>query len=150
MKKDHTDRWIHAVTQHQKTVRNHLKRFCRNLLIRGMTHDNTKLESPEIEGYATTLSGVELAEISKVRPALEHHYAENRHHPEFFGVRGVSGMTLIDLVEMTCDWVASAQRDKNDPLKWLKDNTERFNLSPQLATILHNTIVDFTEEYPPE
>lgn len=32
-------------------------------------------------------------------PALHHHYANNRHHPQYFPF-GVGGMTLADVIEV--------------------------------------------------
>ncbi len=72
-------------------------------------------------------------------PALKHHYENNEHHPEFHK-DGINGMTLIDLIEMLCDWKASSERHENgDIFKSLKINTERFQISPQLLSILENT-----------
>jgi len=44
-----------------------------------------------------------------MKPALEHHYALYRHHPEHFQ-NGIDDMNLIDLVEMFADWKASSER----------------------------------------
>ncbi len=33
-------------------------------------------------------------------PALHHHYANNRHHPQYSPL-GVAGMTLADVIEMS-------------------------------------------------
>jgi len=49
-------------------------------------------------------------------------------------------MNLIDLVEMLCDWSASCARYKDgNILTSISINTERFNISPDLASILRNT-----------
>jgi hypothetical protein len=47
---------------------------------------------------------------------LKHHYAHNRHHPEFFGEDGVDGMTLVDLIEMLADWKAATERHEDGDL----------------------------------
>lgn len=81
--------------------------------------------------------------LEKMGEALQHHYEHNRHHPEHF-IDGVDGMTLIDLIEMACDWYASSLRMKDgDFLKALEVQKKRFNLDTQLVTILANTIVFF-------
>jgi len=70
---------------------------------------------------------------------VEHHYAKNRHHLEHFE-DGVVGMTLVDLVEMFCDWCAATERHEDgDICESIEENTDRFDLSPQLAQILRNT-----------
>ena len=42
----------------------------------------------------------------RVRAAIDHHLATNRHHPEFHA--DPSEMTDVDLIEMVCDWTAMA------------------------------------------
>ena len=52
----------------------------------------------------------------------------------------LSQMTLVDLIEMICDWSASTMRYKEgNLLKSISFNTERFDISPDLASILRNT-----------
>jgi hypothetical protein len=71
---------------------------------------------------------------------LAHHYAANAHHPEHH-VNGIAGMTLIDLVEMLCDWKAAGQRHANGSIeKSLAVNRERFAIGDQLQAILVNTV----------
>jgi hypothetical protein len=83
------------------------------------------------------------AAIAELGPALAHHYAENPHHPEHFP-NGVDGMNLFDVVEMLIDWKAATERmkDGGDIRRSLEINTSRFQLSPQLAQVLKNTIED--------
>jgi hypothetical protein len=69
---------------------------------------------------------------------LAHHYAANSHHPEHYK-EGIAGMDLFDLVEMFCDWKASAERNPADGVK-LEYNVRQFDISPQLAAILANTL----------
>jgi hypothetical protein len=71
--------------------------------------------------------------------ALQHHHKANRHHPEHFE-NGIAGMTLIDLVEMVCDWSAASKRkDPNGTvdMRWACD---RFKIDGQLSTIIQNTL----------
>lgn len=117
---------------------------------RMFTHDRSKLESPEMEmfeQFADQLAGMTYGSpeyhecLGRMKSmALGHHYANNKHHPEFFA-NGVDGMSLIDLIEMICDWKASSKRHQNgDIYKSIEISTERFNLSPQLVQILKNTV----------
>ena len=72
-------------------------------------------------------------------PALAHHYANNRHHPEHHK-NGVDDMTLIDVLEMLIDWKAASERHNDgNILKSIEKNADRFGLSPQLVKILENT-----------
>ena len=78
-----------------------------------------------------------------MKPALDHHYANNRHHPEHFE-NGISDMNLIDLIEMICDWKsATARHSDGDIKRSIIINTNRFKLSDQLAKILSNTANTF-------
>jgi len=46
-----------------------------------------------------------------MKPAIEHHYKNNRHHPEHFN-NGIDEMNLVDLIELLCDWKAASERNK--------------------------------------
>lgn len=50
-------------------------------------------------------------------------------------------MTLIDLLEMLCDWKASSERHTDgDIYRSIEINQSRFGYSDELKTILKNTI----------
>lgn len=120
-----------------------------NLDTRGRVHDASKLASPEKElfdRWTPLLGGLRYgspeyqAALGELKPALDHHYAHNSHHPEHYP-DGVAGMSLLDLIEMMCDWKAAGERhaDGGDILRSIEINTTRFKLDPQLAAILRNT-----------
>jgi hypothetical protein len=76
---------------------------------------------------------------------LDHHYANNRHHPQHHK-RGVNDMTLVDVLEMLVDWKAASERHNDgNILKSIEINgrPDRFDLSPQLIQILENTAKTF-------
>jgi hypothetical protein len=53
---------------------------------------------------------------------------------------GINGMSLLDLVEMFCDWKAATERHADGDIKRsIEINQKRFNMTPQLASILENT-----------
>lgn len=114
-------------------------------------HDASKLEDPEkaiFDEYSPKLkastygSDEYKAFLSEMKVALDHHYANNRHHPEHFE-NGVAGMTLVDLVEMLADWKAASERHADGDLAVsLGIQKTRFGLSDQLASILENTARD--------
>ncbi len=140
--------------RHIETVRNLLQKVVIELLDRAEKHDQSKLESPEVELFteftpllaSTTYGSAEYEEVrKKLKPALDHHYAKNKHHPEHY-VHGIDDMTLIDLVEMFVDWKAATLRHHDGNLrKSIEKNTERFQISPQLRKILENTVELFDE-----
>lgn len=139
----------YATMKHIALVRDVLNVIVRELLYRGELHDASRLAPPEVGPFARMtpkLAGLTYgspeyaAALKELGPALAHHYASNRHHPEFWA-DGVSGMTLIDLVEMFCDWAAAVCRHADGDLRRSIDiNEKRFALSPQLAQILRNTV----------
>lgn len=105
--------------------------------------------------------------------ALKHHYELNSHHPEHYGYmecngcferypkdyderctvcgysqmqfRGdVSKMTLYEVVEMVCDWMAAAEKkDVPVDLDYLQ---KRFDISPQLRSIIENQFREIDTE----
>lgn len=141
--------------KHIDKVRKYIRLFTDKLTTRGELHDRSKLEEPEIQGFAEhteKLSKIEYGseeykkELEALAPALEHHYKYNRHHPEYFGELGINGMDLIDILEMLADWKASTERTQNgDIFKSIEINSKRFNIEPQLKQILINTAKLFAE-----
>jgi hypothetical protein len=115
---------------------------------RAKDHDASKLEEPEKSLFdamtpklkASTYGSPEYFEMLKeLQPALDHHYAENSHHPEHFP-NGVVGMTLIDLLEMFADWKAASLRHSTGNFKKsIEINSARFSMSDQLVQIFENT-----------
>ena len=134
--------------EHIKNVNRLIHLMIRELLDRADRHDDSKLESPELEAFTVVnheLSGLtygspEFNESKKkLGPALSHHYANNSHHPEHYK-RGISDMNLIDLLEMFCDWKASGMRHNDgNLLKSIEINAARFNIPSELKDILENT-----------
>ena len=138
----------HETWKHIHRVRNLLNRVAVQLLERGEVHDQTKLDSPEVEAFAeytkklaTSTYGSDEYKgyLEAIKPALDHHYAHNRHHPEHFK-NGVDDMNLIDIIEMLCDWKAASERHNDGNIrKSIEVNADRFGLSPQMVKILENT-----------
>ena len=184
--------------KHIQAVQRLLGRCVRNLLVRGEVHDASKLESPEVEIFevateklaALTYGSDEYkSALAEMKPALAHHYSNNRHHPEYFDCwecpqchrrytkddvpeigypqsdarwcldcfggefpgffelallnpkGGIGGMTLLDLVEMLCDWKAATMRHNDGSiLRSIEINQERFGYGDELKQILRNTV----------
>lgn len=144
---------------HINRVRDFLAVATDNLRVRAERHDATKLVEPELSAFdVATPKLAELeygsdeyrASLRELKPALEHHFAHNDHHPEHHST-GVNGMSLLSLLEMLCDWRAASERTKqrgDDPEKvasfeaGLIYNFERFGIEPQLAGVMMNTAVE--------
>jgi hypothetical protein len=139
--------------KHKSRVMELLTMFVVELLKRGNEHDDVKLESPEREIFdeyteklsVMTFGTPEYEECRKAMgPALDHHYARCRHHPEHYD-DGIDGMTLIDLVEMLCDCKAASERHNDgNIMRSIDVLSKRFDIAPQLAKILKNTIIAFS------
>ena len=138
-----------ATMTHIRRVQFYLHVFVRAILDRADVHDDSKLAPPEVvmfTEYTAKLAGMtygspEYEQCKKeMGPALAHHYANNRHHPEHFK-NGIDDMTLLDLVEMFCDWKAATERHNDGNLrKSIEHNADRFEMSPQLVKIFENTV----------
>lgn len=136
--------------QHIAEVRGLLLGSAMELMGRGHIHDQSKLESPEVEIFNEF--GPRLKDLifgsdeyeecrREMGKALEHHYANNSHHPEHFD-SGIEGMSLFDLIEMICDWMASVRRHADgDIMKSIEKNQARFGYSDEMKQILTNTVV---------
>ena len=149
------------LTAHDKSVRKHVRLVRKNgrALIqefqgRLLIHDASKLEEPERSVYAEhndklkqTVYGTPEydALLEQVKPALESHYAQNRHHPQHWP-HGIDDMDLVDILELLADWIASVKKNKNGNIhRSIEINAKRFNISPQLAQILTNTVERYFE-----
>ena len=135
--------------KHIQKVRENIFKMILELEQRMLLHDRSKLESPEREIFGEhyeELGKVEYGSpeyttlLEKVKPAIDHHYSKNSHHPEFYK-NGINDMNLVDVLEMLMDWLAATERNKNGNIrKSIEHNTGRYGMAPQLAQIMQNTI----------
>lgn len=134
---------------HIENVMDLLEKIVINLENRSARHDDSKLNEPEKSMYdeftpklrGSTYGSDEYKGFLKdMGEALQHHYANNSHHPEHYP-NGVNGMSLLDVIEMLADWKAAGMRHANgDIQKSLEVNKERFGISDQLYEIIVNTV----------
>jgi hypothetical protein len=137
-----------ATLQHSRRVDELLLQMLASVQDRVTKHDLSKMEDPEksiFDEYSPKLKNSTYGSdeykgfLAEMKVALDHHYANNRHHPEHFP-DGVAGMTLVDLVEMLADWKAATERHQDGDLTTsLEIQRDRFGLSDQLVSILENT-----------
>lgn len=138
---------LRLVIEHINKVQKHMGYAITLLLIRVASHDQSKysqeelglvLGKPTFDKYEY-MSPEERAALEAVKDSLVHHYANNSHHPEHYE-NGIQGMTLLDLLEMACDWKAAGEMSPNGSFQNSIDfNKKRFNMSPQLVEIFENT-----------
>lgn len=143
-----------ATLEHIEQIRNLLAYFASELIKRGKSHDRSKLGLYERGTFAKygamlrtlTYGSPEYEQCrAEMAPALKHHYACNRHHPEYFE-EGINGMNLIDLLEMYIDWQASTMRHNDGNIfDSIEVGKKRFGMSSQLAKIFENTAHDLCD-----
>ncbi len=140
---------VESTMNHRMKVKELMEHFATIISARGEVHDLSKLEDPEFPLFSIWTP--KLAELTygsdeykdalkQLQPALDHHYANNRHHPEHFK-NGVHDMNLIDLIEMFIDWYCASKRHNDGNIrKSIEINKGRFGFSDELAKIFENTI----------
>jgi len=169
--------YLDETMEHIWEVGRNIMVFASELKIRGKNHDESKLNEPEASRFAEVIPLLKKSTygsdeykgfLKELGPALDHHYANNRHHPEFHQLYecngcfkvfeeipdhcdvcwysqftkkpSISGMNLIDIIEMFCDWIVAVKRhDGGNIFKSIEINKKRFALSDQLADIFINT-----------
>lgn len=111
--------------KHINEVKSLIKRVRDELENRAQNHDNSKLEEPEKSIFdiytpklkTTTYGSDEYQQcLKEMQVALDHHYACNPHHPEFHN-NGINDMSIIDLIEMLCDWMAATKRHDDGDIR---------------------------------
>lgn len=140
-----------ATYEHIHQVQGFVGRAILGLQSRAHVHDQSKLVSPEVEAFdeftpllagSTYGSDEYRANLAKLKPALDHHFAANSHHPEHYP-DGIRGMSLLDLLEMICDWKAATMRHNDgDLVRSVEINQKRFGYSDELKQILLNTMAE--------
>jgi len=143
-----TEQTILDTVTHSKIVGSYILQIFGELVSRIIMHDESKLSKEELPYFSSVSQRLKeltygsdeyKTALAELKPALDHHYVNNRHHPEHFD-NGLSGMTLIDLIEMLADWKAATLRHEDGNLeKSFIINEKRFKISPQLMHILRNT-----------
>jgi hypothetical protein len=133
---------------HIRRVQTLLCDAANNLTKRMVLHDISKTQDPEKSVFdemtpklkGSTYGSEEYkAFLDHMKVALNHHYANNSHHPEHYE-NGIDGMSLLDLVEMLVDWKAATERHDDGCLKRsIEINQKRFGYTDQLKNILTAT-----------
>lgn len=148
---DRNFRFLKNLHEHRDRVAKYLNRFACQLIGRGDIHDNSKFGPQEFPLYANAIDDFEkypfgsegyLKVKESIASATAHHFKYNRHHPEHHA-NGFDDMDLVDLMEMICDWKAATLNHPEAPgdmRRSLEFAIKKYNISPQLAKILENTI----------
>lgn len=136
---------------HISRVRKHINTFVQLLLKRAINHDKSKLEEPELSWWKEMDKeprypyGSEeyKQKIKRWDKVFKHHYKYNRHHPEHYDY-GVSEMTLVDIVEMMCDWLGYKDTITiSEALKVCDEQMRRYNIPDGIRQIIFNTLLRY-------
>ena len=137
------------INKHIMEVRHILDRFSSLLYDRALRHDSSKIQSQEkpiFDEFTPKLKGATYGSeeyqgfLKEMGLALKHHYEMNEHHPEHWE-HGIRDMSLLDIVEMFCDWLAATRRHADgDIWKSIEINQGRFGYSDDLKSIFKNTV----------
>lgn len=135
--------------QHISRVRELLGDVAKRVIERADAHDRSKLAEPELSIFneftpklrdSTYGSEEYKGFLASMGEGLRHHYEHNSHHPEHYE-DGIQAMSLLDLIEMVCDWKAATERHADgDLLRSIEQNQERFGYSDELKSILLATV----------
>ena len=144
--------------KHIWQVRKNIFKIILLLFKRALFHDRSKLRKEEKPGFdiytpklANCTYGSEEYKVflNELKPYLDHHYANNRHHPEHFET-GTKDMNLVDMIEMFCDWYAATKRHNDgDILKSITLNQIRFGYSDDIKYMFERTARDIFTGYLP-
>lgn len=140
---------LEKLSNHRDLIKRLIRIFTDELLNRAYIHDRSKLESIELNGFSKydqkrttfgTKKYLKQLRDKEFQKAINHHYRNNRHHPEHFKNK-ISGMNLIDFTEMFFDWIASSLEDeKGNPINSIEVGKRRFKINKQVIDIMKNTL----------
>ena len=126
--------WLET-TKHKGWVAWYMLKVCWVLIRRAAVHDLSKYskdEAPYFERALPMLRGLEYGSseykeaLNSLGPALNHHYRNNSHHPEFYN-GSIDDMSPLDIIEMLCDHKAATRRHSTgDMKKSMEINSKRF------------------------
>lgn len=130
---------------HTKRVGDLLGQVISGLYQRAIHHDDSKFSPQEFEAFVRvtpslknmTYGSPEYVEsLRSIRPALDHHYQNNSHHPQNH-TSGIDGMSLLDIIEMLADWKAASERHIDGSLaRSITHNAKRFKYGEVLIRLL--------------
>lgn len=106
------------------------------VLKRACEHDNTKFNDIELEHLISIITddsnnsfkNAQNKLSDREKKAIEVHWKNNRHHPEYFSSH--NNMSEIDIIEMVCDWYARSIQYNTDFIPFIierQKNRFKFN-----------------------
>lgn len=144
-------------TIHKFWVAWFLWKLALKLIWRSIVHDTSKYGWTETRHFALTIRELKqttygsdeyFALLEQIKPAIEHHYRKNQHHPEYWS-NGIRDMGAIDQLEMICDWCAACKKHKDgNALHSAAVNAQRFDYGPTKHLFFRKLLVDLSQATP--
>lgn len=151
--REEEEEFVKGYNTHVENVMKQME-FCKAILTnRAKNHDLSKKEEPERSMFIRSKKILDSSKYGSEeykksiedmkKEALNHHYENNRHHPEHYSA-GVEGMSIIDIIEMMCDWCAASNQYGTDLQEAVEVSIKRFNLQETImANIIRNSLIYF-------
>lgn len=140
--------------EHIEKVRKYINIIIDELKNRAEKHDSSKLSGIEKDIFDiytpklrnTTYGSDEYKKyLSEMKVGLDRHYNMNKHHPEYWK-NGINDMSLVDIIEMICDWKAATERHNDgNIMNSLIINQKRFGYDDSLRNLLEKTVKHYFE-----
>lgn len=136
------------IEKHISLVRQHIQTFIQLLTRRALHHDESKLKEPELTWWKQIDKEPKYpygspeynAKMSRWSKLFQYHYAHNRHHPEHYQF-GVRDMTLIDMIEMLCDWLGYKDNlSISEAFQICETQMQRYDMSEDIRHLIFNTL----------
>jgi len=134
---------------HRVEVQENLAQMRSVLKKRGIVHDKSKFTAIEFDAFVSTRPKFSKANygtteyqecVDEIKPAIDHHYSNNRHHPGFFK-NGFANMNLFDILEMLADWKAASNRSPDlSFLDSLPIAFKKYSIPENMQTHIMNTL----------
>lgn len=114
----------------------------KELLIRGMVHDKSKLSDEELDSFLELKikdkcfknANSIMNDFEKQHIAI--HWKNNRHHPEYF--EDINDMEEMDILEMVCDWAARSMQYGTDLVEFVETRQKnRFKFPDNMYEKIH-------------
>lgn len=147
---DNERKGYYLVASHIRGVQSWMRHVVTLWADRMVTHDQSKYSSPELPliQQKARLDSIPLntpeyhEALGQIKGAVQAHYECNTHHPEHYP-GGVLDMSLLDLLEMICDWRVAAEMNGTDLTESFDKCVERFKIPDDLRRVLFNSYVEF-------
>lgn len=160
------DKTLDYILSHKRRVVQWMSVFIQELKHRADTHDDSKLEEPEISGWRKMDDeprypyGTKEYEdkVKRYHWLMELHWRRNRHHPEYWQIwQYRRDRDLIDYIEMLVDWLAYNDKklSYSEARKLVAKQAARYHMdelndpinNPPMSQLLLNTITNYFVEF---